>query len=56
MEKSTRNFHIMAEERDLQPGEMVYLDISSQRKPSYGGSNNWIFIQDLDRKKSGLSS
>ena len=44
----------MAEERDLQPGEMVYLDISSQRKPSYGGSNNWIFIQDLDRKKRSL--
>ena len=38
--------HKIAEERELNAGEMVYLDIISQKKPSYGGSNNCIFIQD----------
>ena len=32
--------HKVAEERNLKPGEMIYLDISSQKKPSYGGSKN----------------
>ena len=43
--------HKVAEERELQPVEMIYLDISSQKKPSYGGSKNWILIQDLDTKQ-----
>ena len=30
----------VAEEKDLKPGEIIYIDISSQKKPSYGGSNN----------------
>ena len=42
--------HKVAEERNLQPGKMIYLDISSQKKPSYGCSKNWILIQDLDIK------
>ena len=36
----------VAEERDLNLGEMIYLDIISQKKPSYGGSENCILIQD----------
>ena len=40
--------HKVAEERDLKPGKMIYLDLSSQKKTSYGGSKNWILIQDLD--------
>ena len=39
------------EEHGLQPGEMIYLDISLQNKPSYGGSKNWILIQDLKTKQ-----
>ena len=35
----------MAEERDLKPGEMIYLGLSSKKKPSYGGSKNWIIIR-----------
>ena len=42
----------VVEERDLNPGKMIYLDISSQKKPSYGGSNNFILIQDSDTKKN----
>ena len=41
----------MAEERDLKPGEMIYLGLSSKKKPSYGGSKNWIIIQDSDTPK-----
>ena len=26
--------------------KMIYLDFSSQKKTSYGSSNNWILIQD----------
>ena len=32
-------------------GEMIYLDLISQKKPSYGGSNNWILIQESDTKQ-----
>ena len=39
------------EERDLKPGKNIYLDISSQKKPSYEGSKNWIIIQDSDTQK-----
>ena len=41
----------MTEERDLKPGEMIYLDLNSQKKPSFGGSKNWVLIQDLDTKQ-----
>ena len=44
--------HKVAGGRNLKPGEMIYLDISSQKKPSYGGSNNWILIQDSDTKQN----
>ena len=44
--KNQKLLHKLAEERDLNPGEMIYLDSISQKKPSYGGSNNWILIQD----------
>ena len=43
--------HKTAEERYLKPGKMIHLDLSSQKKPSYGGSKNWILIQDLDTKQ-----
>ena len=41
----------MAEERDLDPGKIIYLDFITQKKPSYGGSKNWILIQDLDTRQ-----
>ena len=30
---------------------MIYLDIISQKKPGYGGSNNWILLQDSYTKQ-----
>ena len=47
--------HKVAEERNLKPGKMIYIVITSQKKPSYGGSKNWILIQD-SKTKNGLSS
>ena len=38
----------MAEERNLLPGEIIYLDKSSHKKQRYGGLKNWILKQDLD--------
>ena len=47
MVKIKRKFlHKVAEEQDLKPSKMIYLSISSQKTPSYGGSNSWILIQD----------
>ena len=43
--------HKVEEESNLNMGEMIYLDLISQKKPSYGGSNNWIPIQDSDKKQ-----
>ena len=43
--------HKVAEESDLNPGKINYLDLISQKKSSYGGSNNWILIQDSDTKQ-----
>ena len=40
----------VAEDQDLNLGRMIYLDISSQNNPSYGGSNNWISPQDAGTK------
>ena len=34
------------EEHDLKSGEIIYLDLMSKKKPGYGGSKNWILIQD----------
>ena len=48
--------HKVAEGRDLNPVEMIYLELISQKKPSCGGSKNWILLQDSDTKKTGLSS
>ena len=41
----------VAEERVLNPGEIIYLDLISQNKPSYRGPKNWILIQDSDTKQ-----
>ena len=43
--------HKVVEEREPNPGEIIYLDLSLQKKPSYGGSKNWILIQDSDTKQ-----
>ena len=43
--------HRVAEERNLKPDEMIYLDLSSQKKPIYGGSKNLILIKDSDTKQ-----
>ena len=57
MDKTKHKYlHKAAEERYLGPGEMVYLDTSSQKKPSYGGYNNWMLIQYSDTKKNGFYS
>ena len=39
------------EERDLNPREIIYLNITSHKKLSYGGSNNWILLQESDIKQ-----
>ena len=41
----------LAEEKDLKPGKMIYIGISSQKKSSYGGSKNWNLIQDSATKQ-----
>ena len=41
----------MVEERDPNLGKIIYLDLSSQKKLIYGGSKNWIPIQDSDEKQ-----
>ena len=43
------------EYQDLKPGKMIYLDISSQKKLSCGGSNPFILIQNLDAKQKWSS-
>ena len=48
--------HKVVEEWDINPGKMIYLDIISQKKPGYGGSKNWILLQEPDTNKNGLSS
>ena len=40
----------LLEEQYLKPGKMIYLDLNSQKKPSYGVYKNWILTQDSDRK------
>ena len=41
----------VAEEWDLNPGEIIYILISSQKNPSYGGYKNWVLIEDSDTKQ-----
>ena len=43
----------MAEDRDPKLVEIIYLDIISQKKPSYGFSKNYILVQDSDTKQKG---
>ena len=43
--------HKQADERNLKMGKMIYLYLIPQKKPSYGGSENWILIQDSDTKQ-----
>ena len=43
--------HKVAEESNLKPGEMTYVDIISQKKSSYGGSKNWVLIQYCDTQQ-----
>ena len=45
-----KSLHKVAEEHNLKSGKIIYLDLSSQNKPGYGGSKNWILIQDSDTK------
>ena len=49
--KNQKLLHKVAEERNLKPAEMIYLYLSSQRKPGYGGYKNWILIQESDTKQ-----
>ena len=46
----------VAEELDLDMGNMIYIDFISQKKPSYGGCKNWIIIQDSVTKQNGIYS
>ena len=39
------------EEQDLSTGKIFYLHIILQKKPSYGGSDHWILVQDSETKK-----
>ena len=41
----------VAKEQDLNPDKMIHLDHSSQKKPSYVSSKNWILIQYSERNK-----
>ena len=41
MSKCRQKFlYKVVEEQNLNPGEMIYLDLISQNEPSYGGPNN----------------
>ena len=42
----------MAEECDLKPVKMIYINLISQNKPSYRGSKNLILIQDSDTNQT----
>ena len=46
----------VVEDQNLNPGKRVYIDICSQKKPSSGGSSNWILLQDSYTMKNGPSS
>ena len=53
MKKNKHKFpHKVAEKHNLNLSEMIYLDLSSQKKPSYGGPKNWILIQESDTKQN----
>ena len=42
------------EDKSRNPGEWMYLDISSMRKPSMGGRQHWVMLVDeaTEYKKS----
>ena len=46
----------VGEEHNLNQGKMIYIDIISQKKASYGGSNNCIIIQESDTNQFFLNS
>ena len=46
VKRNQKLLHKVADKRNLKPGESIYLDIISQKKPSYGGFKNCILIQD----------
>ena len=41
----------VAQERDLKPGKIIYIGIISQKKSSYGGSQNQILVKDSETKQ-----
>ena len=46
-----KSLHKVLEEQYLKPVEMIYIGISSQKKPGYGGSKDWILLQDSDSEQ-----
>ena len=55
MEKSNQKLtHKVAEKQEINPGKIIYIEIISEKKASYGGSKNWITIQDSDIKQNCL--
>ena len=48
--------HKVTEDWYLNPYNMIYLEIISQKKPSNGYSNSWNLIQESDTKKNGIYS
>ena len=51
VKRNHKSIYKVAEERNLNLGKMICLDLRSQKKLSYGGSKNWILIQDSDTKQ-----
>ena len=49
--RNHKSLHKVAEDIDLNMGKMIYLDIISKKKPSYGGYKNWILFQDFYTKQ-----
>ena len=41
----------VVEEQDLNMEKIIYFDINSQKKPSYGVTKKWILLQDSDTKQ-----
>ena len=45
-ENKTENIPKKNEDKSRNPGERIYLDISSMRKPSMGGRHHWVMLVD----------
>ena len=45
-ENTTENITKKNEEKSKNPGERMYLDMSSMRKPSMGGKQHWVILVD----------